>query len=65
MIAGATGGRAGAEYQKILDHARELKSSGQPAEPDAFRSSSGELMLAISSLAILALLADMIWKPGA
>ena len=64
-IGGVTGGRAGAEYQKILDQARELKSSGQAAEPGAFRSSSGELMLAISSLAILLLLMDMIWKPGA
>ena len=64
-IGGFTGGRAGAEYQKILDRARELKSSGQPAEPGAFRSSSGELMLAISSLAILLILIDMIWKPGA
>jgi hypothetical protein len=64
-IGGATGGRAGAEYQKILDRARELKSSGQAADPGAFRSSSGELMLAISSLAILLLLIDMIWKPGA
>lgn len=65
VIAGATGGRAGAEYQKALDRARELKSSGQGAQPGEFRSSSGELMLAISSLAILLLLIDMIWKPGA
>jgi hypothetical protein len=64
-IGGATGGRAGAEYQMIQDQARELKSSGQAAEPGAFRSSSGELMLAISSLAILLLIIDMIWKPGA
>jgi hypothetical protein len=49
----------------IQDQARELKSSGQAAEPGAFRSSSGELMLAISSLAILLLIIDMIWKPGA
>jgi hypothetical protein len=64
-IGGATGGRAGAEYQKVLEHAQELKAAGQPAQPGAFRSSSGELMLAISSLAILLLLIDMIWKPGA
>jgi hypothetical protein len=64
-IGGATGGRAGAEYQKILDQARELKSSGQAAQPGAFRSSSGELMLAISSLATLLILIDMVWKPGA
>jgi hypothetical protein len=65
VIGGYTGGRAGAEYQNILDRARELKSSGEPAQPGEFRSSSGELMLAISSLAILLILIDMIWKPGA
>ena len=64
-IGGATGGRAGAEYQKVLEHAQELKAAGRPAQPGEFRSSSGELMLAISSLAILLLLIDMIWKPGA
>jgi hypothetical protein len=64
-IGGYTGGRAGTEYQKLLDHARQLKSSGQTVEPGGFRSSSGELMLAISSLAILLILIDMIWKPGA
>jgi uncharacterized membrane protein len=65
VIGGATGGRAGAEYQKPLERARELKSSGQAAQPGEFRSSSGELMLAISSLALLLILIDMIWKPGA
>ena len=63
-IGGATGGRAGAEYQKVLEHAQELKAAGRPAQPGEFRSSSGELMLAISSLAILLLIIDMIWKPG-
>ena len=65
VIAGSTGDRAGAEYQKVLERAQELKSSGQAAQPGEFRSSSGEFMLAISSLATLLLLIDMIWKPGA
>jgi hypothetical protein len=65
VLAGATGGRAGAEYQKLQERARELKSSGQAAQLGEFRSSSGELMLAISSLALLLILIDMIWKPGA
>lgn len=64
VIGGAAGGRAGAEYQKILDRARELKTPGQTVQAGEFRSSSGELMLAISSLAILLTLIDMIWKPG-
>jgi hypothetical protein len=65
VIGGAAGGRAGSEYQKMLERARELKSSGQAAQPGEFRSQSGELMLAISSLAMLLILIDMIWKPGA
>lgn len=65
VIAGDTGGRAGTAYQKVLERAQELKSSGQAAQPGEFRSSTGELMLAISSLATLLLLVDMIWKPGA
>jgi hypothetical protein len=65
VIGAATGARAGAEYQKLLERARELKSSGQAVQAGEFRSSSGELMLAISSLALLLLLIDMIWKPGA
>ena len=65
VIAGHTGGRAGAKYQKVLERAQELKSSGQAAQPGEFRSSSGERMLSISSLATLLLLLDMIWKPGA
>lgn len=65
VIGGATGGRAGAEYRKLQERARELKSSGQAAQPGEFRSSSGELMLAISSLALLLILIDMVWKPGA
>ena len=58
-------GAPGAEYQKKLERAQELKVSGQAAQPGEFRSSSGELMLAISSLATLLLPIDMIWKPGA
>jgi hypothetical protein len=64
VIGGATGGRAGVEYQRTLERAQELKSSGQSAQPGEFRSPRGELMLAISSLAILLILIDMIWKPG-
>ena len=64
VIAGHTGGRAGAEYKKVAERAQELKSSGHAAQPGEFRSPSGERMLAISSLATLLLLIDMIWKPG-
>jgi uncharacterized membrane protein len=65
VIGGATGGRAGAVFAGVQKHAEELKAAGQTAQPGEFRSRSGETMLAISSLAILLTLIDMIWKPGA
>jgi hypothetical protein len=68
VIGGATGSRAGAEYQKALSRAEELQSSGQQAQPGELRalnaSSRGLLLLSISSLATLLILIDMIWKPG-
>ena len=65
VIGGATGGRAGAEYAGVQRRAEEMASAGQTAKPGEFRSRSGETMLAISSVAILLTLIDMIWKPGA
>jgi uncharacterized membrane protein len=65
VIGGATGGRAGGEYAGVQKRAEELKAAGQTAKPGEFRSRSGELMLGISSLAVVLLLIDMIWKPGA
>jgi hypothetical protein len=68
-IGGATGGRAGIEYGKALARARELEAAGGQGEPGELkalnRSSSGLLMLAISSLMVVLILVDMIWKPGA
>jgi hypothetical protein len=65
----ATGGRAGAEYGKALTRAEELKSSGEQPRPGELRalnrSQTGLILLAISSLAIVLILIDMIWKPGA
>jgi uncharacterized membrane protein len=69
VIGGATGGRAGSEYTKAMTRAEELQSAGQAGQPGELRAlnrtSRGRLMLAISSLAILLILIDMIWKPGA
>jgi MFS family permease len=36
VIGGATGGRAGAEYQKVLERAQALKLSGEAAQPGEF-----------------------------
>src|SRR5881394_2512017 len=52
VIGGATGARAGVEYQKALTRAEELRSSGQQAQPGELRalnaSSRGLLLLSIS-----------------
>jgi hypothetical protein len=64
----ATGGRAGAEYGKALTRAQELQRSGQQGAPGELRalnrSSTGLILQVISSIAILLILIDMIWKPG-
>jgi uncharacterized membrane protein len=68
-ISGETGRRAGTEYQRAGDRARELEAAGQTgpnAELSALnRTSTGLLMHAVSSAAVVLILIDMIWKPGA
>jgi uncharacterized membrane protein len=68
-IAGGIGGRTGKEYIAGRDKARELEAAGQTG-PNAEllainRTQKGVLLHAAASLAILLLLVDMIWKPGA
>jgi uncharacterized membrane protein len=69
VIAGGIGQRTGAEYMKGMTKAKELESSGQggpSAELLALnRTSNGVLFHALASLAVLLLLLDMIFKPGA
>jgi len=68
LVGGLTGSLAGKEYQKALTRAEELKSSGQQAQPGELRalnrSQMGLALLAVSSLATVLILIDMIWKPG-
>jgi len=68
-IAGGVGGRTGKEYQKGMDKALELEAAGQTG-PNAEllalnRTQNGVVLHAIASAALLLLLIDMIWKPGA
>jgi uncharacterized membrane protein len=67
--AGFTGARAGAEYTKPLTRAEELLAAGTEGEPGELRAlnrtSTGLLMHTLSSLLIVLILVDMIWKPGA
>jgi uncharacterized membrane protein len=69
VIAGALGQRTGTAYMQGMNKARELAGAGQ-AGPNAEllalnRTSNGVLLHALASLALLLLLIDMIWKPGA
>jgi uncharacterized membrane protein len=68
-IAGGVGGRTGKEYKKGMDKALELDGAGQTG-PNAEllalnRTQNGVVLHAIASAALLLLLLDMIWKPGA
>jgi len=68
-IAGGTGARGGEVYQRAEKRARELAASGND-EPSAelaslMRDRTSLTLNAISTLATLLILLDMIWKPGA
>ena len=64
-----TGRRAGAAYTAGMKTAEELQASGQTgpsAELLALnRTASGLLMQSLTTIAVLLILLDMIWKPGA
>jgi uncharacterized membrane protein len=69
VICMALGQRTGAAYMQGMNKARELETAGEPG-PNAEllalnRSSRGVVLQLLSSLVVLLLLIDMIWKPGA
>jgi hypothetical protein len=61
--------RAVAEYRKPAEKARELIASGQTGPSDELaalnRSSTGLLLRGLASLAIVLIVIDMVYKPGA
>jgi len=61
--------RAVAEYRKPADKARELIASGQTGPSDELaalnRSSTGLLLRALATVAIVLIVIDMVYKPGA
>jgi uncharacterized membrane protein len=68
-VAGGLGGRTGKEYQRGMDKAKELEAAGQ-AGPNAEllainRTQTGLYLHTAASVALLLILIDMIWKPGA
>jgi hypothetical protein len=68
-VSGGLGQRTGAAYMQGMDKAKELDSASQ-AGPNTDllalnRTQTGVLLHALGSVAILLLLLDMIFKPGA
>jgi uncharacterized membrane protein len=69
VISAGTGQRGGANYQEAEKQARQLVAEGRN-EPNAelvarLRDRRAALLNVASSLAVLLILIDMIWKPGA
>jgi len=69
VASAATGARTGNAYMQGMRKAQELQAAGRTG-PDAEllalnRTSNGLLMHAVTSLLVLLILIDMIWKPGA
>jgi hypothetical protein len=68
-IATETGRRADPEFAPCVERANELVAAGQTG-PDAqlaelARRNRGLLLHTISTVAVILILADMVWKPGA
>jgi hypothetical protein len=68
-VAGGAGGRTGKEYNRAPERAAKLQTEGQTGpDPELLalnRTQAGLLMHSVTTLALLLLLIDMIWKPGA
>jgi uncharacterized membrane protein len=68
-IAAATGARTGAAYMQGMRKAEELQAAGQTGpNPELLalnRTQAGLRLHALTSLFVLLILIDMIWKPGA
>jgi hypothetical protein len=69
VLAAATGQRTGVEYMAGMTKAQELDAAGQTGPSTELlainRTQRGVQMHALSSLIVLLILIDMIWKPGA
>ena len=68
-VSGALGQRTGAAYMQGMNKAKELDAAGETG-PNAEllalnRTSAGVLLHGLASLAVLLILLDMIFKPGA
>jgi uncharacterized membrane protein len=68
-VAGALGQRTGAAYQQGMDKAKELDAAGKTGPDEGLlalnRTQAGLVLHSVTSLAVLLILLDMIFKPGA
>jgi uncharacterized membrane protein len=69
FVGAALGRRTGEAYMQGPKLAQELESAGQTGRSEELllvnRTSQGLLMQTLTSLVVLAIIIDMIWKPGA
>jgi uncharacterized membrane protein len=69
LVAAELGRRTGKAYEPVVSKARELQAAGQTGpNPELLalnRTSNGVMLQALSTLVILLIVVDMIWKPGA
>ena len=69
LASAETGRRTGAAYMAGMKKAEALRAAGQTGPSSELlainRTQTGVLMHAISTLLVLLILIDMIWKPGA
>jgi uncharacterized membrane protein len=68
-VAGAFGQRTGVAYTRGMTKAKELEAAGQTGPSTELlavnRTSAGVVLHSLASLAVLLILLDMIFKPGA
>jgi uncharacterized membrane protein len=68
-ISGALGQRTGAAYMQGMNKAKELDAAGEKGPNETLlalnRTQAGLMLHALTSLAVLLILVDMIFKPGA
>jgi predicted integral membrane protein DUF2269 len=68
-LAGAAGQRTGAAYMQGMTKAQELQTAGQTGSSTELlalnRTSNGVVLHAVSSVLVLLIIIDMVWKPGA
>jgi uncharacterized membrane protein len=68
-VSGALGQRTGAAYMQGMNRAKELEAAGKTGPDEGLlalnRTQTGLLLHSLASVAVLLILLDMIFKPGA